>query len=51
VLFDEAAKAHQDELVARTRAALGEEAFAAAWEAGCALSLDEAIHEALAAAE
>jgi hypothetical protein len=38
----------EDELrEAAVRAALGEEAFAAAWEAGRAMSLDEAIALAL----
>jgi predicted ATPase/DNA-binding XRE family transcriptional regulator len=36
-----------DEAVAIARAALGEAPFAAAWEAGCALPLAEAIAEAL----
>ena len=36
---------------AALRAALGEEAFAAAWAAGRALSLDEAIYEALGESE
>ncbi len=33
-------------LLAEVRAELGEEAYAAAWQAGRALSLDEAIAEA-----
>jgi len=39
----------RDPAVARIRAALGEEAFAAAWAAGRALPLDGAVAEALAA--
>jgi hypothetical protein len=38
-----------DEDLSALRAALGEEPFAAAWAAGRALSLDEAIAQALAA--
>jgi hypothetical protein len=36
-------RAHYDRSVAATRAALGEEAFAAAWAEGRALSLEQAI--------
>ncbi|HET9224487.1 MAG TPA: hypothetical protein VFO07_18385, partial [Roseiflexaceae bacterium] len=36
-----------DRVVAATRAQLGEEAFATAWEAGRAMTLEQAIEEAL----
>jgi hypothetical protein len=42
-----AARASYERLVARARAQLGEGAFAAAWDAGAALSLREATEEAL----
>jgi non-specific serine/threonine protein kinase len=41
--------ARREEYVARARARLGEEAFAAAWRAGQALSAADAVAEALAA--
>ncbi len=40
-------RADYDRIVATVRAQLGEEAFAAAWEAGRAMTLDDAIAEAL----
>ncbi len=45
-----AARATYERAVALARAQLGEEAFAAAWDAGAALSLDAVIAEALAEA-
>jgi predicted ATPase/DNA-binding CsgD family transcriptional regulator len=45
-----AAQALFDRLAAAARASLGEAAFAAAWEAGRALTLDEAVAEARAEA-
>ena len=44
-----AARATYERAVALARAQLGDEAFAAAWAAGVALSLDETIAEALPA--
>ena len=41
-------QAEYNQAVATARAQLGEEAFAAAWQAGQAMSLDEAIDYALA---
>jgi predicted ATPase len=40
-------RAAYDQLTAAVRAALGEDAFAAAWAAGQAMSLEEALNEAL----
>jgi len=37
----------QDRIVAAIRAQFGEEAFATAWEAGRAMTLEQAIEEAL----
>jgi hypothetical protein len=42
-----AARATYERAMAQARAQLGDQAFAAAWDAGAALSLDEAIAEAL----
>jgi hypothetical protein len=41
-------RALQERSLAPVRAACGEEAFAAAWAAGAALSLEQALAEALA---
>jgi len=46
--FDTVARAIYDRAVAAARAQLGEVAFATAWAAGQAMSLDQAIAEALA---
>lgn len=43
-----AVQTNYDTIVARTRATLGEAAFAASWSAGAALPLEEAIAEAVA---
>ena len=45
-----AAASDYERIVATARGQLGDEAFAAAWEAGRALPLEEAVAEALAAA-
>ena len=45
-----ASRATYERALALVRAQLGDEAFAAAWGVGAALSLDEAIAEALAPA-
>ena len=44
-------RADHERYVDAVRAALGDESFAAAWDAGRALRLDEAIAEALALAQ
>jgi non-specific serine/threonine protein kinase len=46
---DAAARGHQDELIAQTQAALGAGDFAAAWEAGQAMPLEQAVASALEA--
>jgi tetratricopeptide (TPR) repeat protein len=46
---DPGARVTYDRALVATRAALGEEAFAAAWAAGQALSLEQAVAEALTA--
>ena len=45
-----ATRAAHDTAIATARAALGESAFAAAWEAGCALALEQATDEAIGTA-
>jgi hypothetical protein len=47
---DAAARGHQDELIAQAQAALGDWAFAAAWEASRAIDLGAAVRAALAPA-
>jgi non-specific serine/threonine protein kinase len=44
-------QAAYDQLVAAVRGNLGDEAFAASWAAGCALSVDQIVEEALALLE
>jgi len=45
--LEPADRADYDRILAEVRAQLGEDAFAAAWEAGRALPLEQAIEEAL----
>jgi tetratricopeptide (TPR) repeat protein len=45
--FSAADQTEQDQIVAQVRTVLGEEGFAVAWEVGRALSLQEAVAEAL----
>ncbi len=47
VSLQPSARATLDQNIAAARAALGEEVFAAAWDAGRALSVEAAVAEAL----